>query len=347
MSTRYLAAVIDDFGAGPGPVLRELPRRVPGAGEIEVAITAASVNPIDVRRRHGYGRRLFSLIGAARLPLTLGNDFAGRVSRVGPGVFHLREGDAVFGAAPPSSHGSHANRIIVRAEHAVSQPAGVACVSLATFPYNYLTVTRAMRGAGLGDGDLAGMRVLVHGATGGLGLLALQMLRRRGALVTATGSAGRLELCRGAGAAAVIDRRREGLRVLRGAGRGFAATLNFANWDDEGALLGLLEAGATGHATTVHPMLGNLDQFGWLRGATRSLRQRHRMRTLAPSGARYAWTVFGVDRAALEELAASAATLIAPDTRTYTLADAASAYFHNEQGLPGRAVLMPDATEMA
>ena len=55
----------------------------PAAGEIEVAVAAASVNPIDVQRAQGYGRRLLSLVGAGRFPMVLGNDFAGTVTALG------------------------------------------------------------------------------------------------------------------------------------------------------------------------------------------------------------------------------------------------------------------------
>ncbi len=344
MTARYMAAAIERFGAASHPVLRDFLRRPPGAGEIEVAVEAASVNPIDVRRRSGYGQSLFALMGAARLPLILGNDFAGRVIRVGRGVSHLREGDAVFGTAPPSSRGPHANCVVVRAAHAMLQPMGKPGAELATVPYNYLTVARALAGAGLGNANLAGIDVLVHGGTGGLGMLAVQLLKRRGAAVAATGSRERLPMCRRAGASLLIDRDRDELQSLP---YRFAATLNFANWDDEGALLRLLGPNAIGHATTVHPLLANVDRHGLLLGGLASLAQKRRMRANARRGARYAWTVFGVRQAALAEMATDLPALALPKTSSYTLADAANAYLHYEKGLPGRAVLVPSAAERA
>jgi NADPH:quinone reductase-like Zn-dependent oxidoreductase len=61
----------------------EVPHRSPGPDEIHIAVEAASVNPIDVRRAAGYGRTLLSLMGGSRFPMTLGNDFAGVVATVG------------------------------------------------------------------------------------------------------------------------------------------------------------------------------------------------------------------------------------------------------------------------
>ena len=85
VSTRLVAMCLSPE-AGGGFEVREVPRRSPAADEIEIAVEAASVNPIDVRRADGYGRRLLSLVGASRFPMTLGNDFAGTVVAVGQGL---------------------------------------------------------------------------------------------------------------------------------------------------------------------------------------------------------------------------------------------------------------------
>jgi len=69
------------------------------------------------------------------------------------------------------------------------------------------------------------------------------------------------------------------------------------------------------------------------------------MRALAPRGARYAWSVFSANRAVFAELVATVGAMTLPDVRAYTLANAAGAYQHNEKRLPGRPVLIPDATE--
>src|SRR6516164_9262118 len=83
-STRLVAMCLSPE-VGGGFDVCEVPRRSPAADEIEIAVEAASVNPIDVRRADGYGRRLFSLVGASRFPMTLGNDSAGTVVAVGKG----------------------------------------------------------------------------------------------------------------------------------------------------------------------------------------------------------------------------------------------------------------------
>lgn len=340
MSKQSLAAVIDAFGGTGALKLRNLPRRAPRRGEIEVKVEASSVNPIDVRRRSGYGKTLFSLLGAARMPLVLGNDFVGIVTAVGRGVAGLREGDAVFGAMPPSSAGPHASHVVLRAEHAAPRPAGMDASVLASLPYNFLTVSRALADAGIdGGADIRGREVLVHGASGGLGLIAVRSLASRGARVTAVSGSAGIDACRQAGAAVILDRHRQPLRDLP---RHFAVTLNFANWDDEAALLRLLAPDAIGHATTVHPMLGNLDRHGLLRGGLATMRQKRQMRAMAPRGARYAWTIFAPDSRALAYLA-NHADLYADlaGHKEFSLSQVEFAHRHVEQRQPGRAVVLP------
>jgi len=337
MSTACLAT-INRFGDTFALALRPAPCPAPGSGEIVVQVEAAAINPIDVRRRDGYGRTLFSLMGAARMPLVLGNDFAGTVCAVGPGVTGLREGDAVFGAKPPSSAGTHATHVTVRAEHVCLSPPAVPAAALATLPYNFLTVTRALADAGISRDTVKGRHVLVHGATGGLGQIAVRLLHGLGAIVTAVGGCDGLEACRVGGAAELVDRQRQSLATLP---RHFAATLNFASWDDEADLLRLLAPDAAGHATTVHPLLSNFDRLGLLAGAVATLIGKRGKRRMTPNSARYAWTTFRPNPSALRALPHCAAALTPPSVKTFALAQAEQAYLHVRQRRPGRAVLLP------
>ena len=141
----------------------------------------------------------------------------------------------------------------------------------------------AVRGAGLTRESAAGKKVLVHGAAGGLGTLALQMLSAWGAKITAIARPPMRAACLQAGAAEDVDGNKELLEELR-PGCLFDATLNFATWDDDLALVRCLRVGALGHATTVHPMLGNFDKYGWLRGALRSMAEKNAHRKALPAG---------------------------------------------------------------
>ena len=192
--------------AGGGLEVREAERRQPAADEIEVAISAASVNPIDVRRAEGYGKRLLSLMGASRFPMTLGNDFSGTVVTLGPRASGFAVGDLVYGLKPVSRDGSHASHVVVKATYLRKAPPDRDLELLAALPYSFVTMWLAATAVGFTRKSAAGRTVLVHGAGGGLGRLALQMFSEWGARVTAIAKASDLQSCLEAGAAEAVDR---------------------------------------------------------------------------------------------------------------------------------------------
>ncbi len=122
--------------------------------------------------------------------------------------------------------------------------------------------------------------------------------------------------------------------------------LNFASWDDELALASRLGTHALGHATTVHPLLGNFDKLGWVRGALASARDKKAVRTAVQQRsphARYAWTIFKPDPEALAalEIGVRERRLSLPVGLQVPLEKAAAAFAHLAAGKPGRAVLLP------
>lgn len=314
----------------------------PAPGQVVVRITASAVNPIDVKRATGYGRRLLRLKGAARFPLVLGNDLAGVVEAAGSHVSQWRPGDRVVGLMPTGkAGGAHASHVAVDA--LLLRPAidRLPLEAQAVFPYTFTTLWLSLRGVGITQENAKGLRVLVHGASGGLGQLALQLLTRWGAAVTAICSTPNVELCRRLGAATVWDRTRQSLADLP---LHFDAGLNFGSWADEEALVGRLKVGARGYATVVHPLLSNFDRFGWLRGAWRSRSDLRRIGAIARAkGANYRWIVFRPDQAALDALHGFLAQdfLSLPIGISVPLSDARRAFDHVARQGGGRAVLRP------
>ena len=338
METRTALFCLGPAGKGAFEV-RQVPRRHPAADEVEIAVEAASVNPIDVRRAEGYGLRLLSLLGAGKFPMVLGNDFAGTIAAAGSRVSILRPGDRVYGLKPTSAHGSHASYVVVKSANVLPAPAGSDLQALAAMPYSFVTMWLAVRGAGLTRENAAGKRVLVHGAAGGLGTLALQMLSGWGAKITAIARPATMAACLQAGAAKVLDASKQPFVSLD---RTFDATLNFATWEDDLDLVHCLRDGALGHATTVHPMLGNFDRYGWTRGALRSFSEKKRHRAALPKGTRnYAWILFRPEAAALSDLArlVEQRHLSLPIAIRKALAQAEEAFDHVRKGRPGRALL--------
>lgn len=166
------AVRIHEFGGPEVLRLEELPAPEPGPGEALVRVEASGVNFIDIYHRTGAYK------GA--LPLTLGQEGAGVVEALGPGVDEVRVGDRV---AYASVQGAYAAQQLVPAARLVPVPAGVsaqqaAAVMLQGMTAHYL----AFSSYPLRPGDTA----LVHAAAGGLGLLLVQIARRRGARVIGT-----------------------------------------------------------------------------------------------------------------------------------------------------------------
>jgi len=126
---------------------REVPR--PAAGQVLVRVEATSVNPIDVKRAAGYGRRLLGLKGVARFPLVLGNDVAGTVEAAGAGVSRFAPGQPVFGLlATGRGGGAHASHVVVPQEQLIVAPSDVELQALAVLPYSFTTMWLAVRSSG-------------------------------------------------------------------------------------------------------------------------------------------------------------------------------------------------------
>ena len=316
----------------------------PGPGQVLVRVEATSVNPIDVKRAAGYGRRLLGLKGAAALPLVLGNDVAGVVQAVGGGVSLFSRGQPVFGLVGTGrASGAHASHVLVPQEQLVA--ASASSSSLAVLPYSFTTMWLAVMSTGLRPSNATGMNVLVNGANGGLGRLALHLLRTWGSRVTALCAQGTREDCVALGAERAVER---GPGCIESLPADYHVVLNFGSWDDDPLLASCLAADACGQATTVHPLLANFDRFGWLRGALASRRDWTKVRSLVAKRApraRYAWTVFKPDRNALDALDESVREqgLSLPVGLAVRFQDAGAAFEHVALGKAGRAVLLPSS----
>jgi NADPH:quinone reductase-like Zn-dependent oxidoreductase len=316
---------------------------VPDRFQVLVEVEAAAVNPIDVKRASGHGRRLLGLKGATRFPLVLGNDLAGVVQAVGPDVTRWQAGARVFGLLPTGPHGTHASHVVVNQDGLRTAPAGYSAGELATLPYTFTTLWLALQRLGLDAREAQGLDVLVGGASGGLGTLALQLLKHWGARVTAVCRTAHARACRDLGAEVVLDR---GSQRIASLPPRYDASLNFGAWTDEAELIGRLKPGARGHATTVHPLLASFDEHGWINGAWHARREWSRMRALVAAkgpATRYAWVVFRPESRALDALGEllSGNLLRLPVGLAVPLAEARRAFTHVAEQRPGRAVLIP------
>ncbi|KJS53543.1 NADPH:quinone reductase [Streptomyces rubellomurinus subsp. indigoferus] len=196
-----MRAISQDTAGGP-EVLRlvDAARPEPGRGEVLVRVHAAGVNPADWKTR---SRGVFA--NGATPPFTLGWDVSGVVEAVGPGVAIHRPGDEVYGMPRfPHPAGGYAEYVTAPARHFAPRPEGLSHVEAAGLPLAALTAWQAL----VDTADVRpGQRVLVHAAAGGVGHLAVQIAKARGAYVIGTASGAKHGLLRELGADETVDYR--------------------------------------------------------------------------------------------------------------------------------------------
>src|SRR5215475_3844607 len=186
------AAILD--GAKEPFRLASIPRPKPASGEVLVRIKASGVNPLDLKIRAGVAAH-----ARHPLPAILGIDLAGTVEAVGSDVSAFREGDDVYGmtGGVGGVPGSLAQYAAVDAALLARKPGNLSMREAAALPLIFITAWE-----GLVDRAhvRAGQNVLIHGGAGGVGHVAVQLARARGAKVFATGSARSLDYIRQLGA---------------------------------------------------------------------------------------------------------------------------------------------------
>jgi NADPH:quinone reductase-like Zn-dependent oxidoreductase len=192
------AIQIDAFGEPEVMKLVELERPTPAANEILVKMYAASVNPADYIIRRGGNEGLKSLL---KLPMGLGIDGAGMVEEVGSGVTEFKPGDRVYGV-PNYLDGSYTEYLAAKSDQFALMPRTLTFNEAGSLP-----ACARMAWSGMVEKAKvqAGQRVLVHGAAGGIGNLALQFAKAYGAYVIGTASAHNADFLRQLGADEVID----------------------------------------------------------------------------------------------------------------------------------------------
>jgi NADPH:quinone reductase-like Zn-dependent oxidoreductase len=197
------AIVFDHYGPPEELTLQEVPTPAPTGHEVLVSVRAAALNAADwhVMRADPFLVRLMCGLFKPRVK-RLGADVAGLVVAVGASVTRFKVGDEVFGCLPVGSWGSYAEQVCASEEILALKPPGVSFDEAAAVPLAGLTALQALRDVGQLQ---AGQKVLINGASGGVGTLAVQIAKALGGEVTAVCSSRNVGLARSLGADHVID----------------------------------------------------------------------------------------------------------------------------------------------
>ena len=195
------AVRIHAFGGSEVLQVENVARPVPAPDEILIQVYASGVNPVDWAVRQGGNDVLRPLL---KLPMTLGWDAAGIVEETGSEVTRFQKGDAVYGVPNFPGDGSYAEYCVAKASQFALKPKIVSFNEAAGVPLAGVTAWAAL----FAHGQLrAGQRVLIQGASGGVGSFAVQFAKAKGAYVIGTASAGNLEYVKQLGADEALDYR--------------------------------------------------------------------------------------------------------------------------------------------
>jgi NADPH:quinone reductase-like Zn-dependent oxidoreductase len=193
------AIVIHEFGGVEIMKTEDIAIPVPGPGEILLKLYASGVNHVDCVIRSGANESLRSIL---TLPVILGWDAAGIIEETGTGVTEFRKGDAVYGVPDFPGNGSYAEYCVAKASRFALKPESIGFNEAAAVPLAAITAWTGI----FADGKLqAGQRILIQGASGGVGSFAVQFAKAKGAYVIGMASTENVEYLRQLGADEVID----------------------------------------------------------------------------------------------------------------------------------------------
>lgn len=195
-----MRAIVQERFGGPEVLhLAQVPQPEPLPTEVLVRVHAAGVNPVDWKTRNGKGAA--AAMGA--LPFTVGWDVSGVVEQTGRGVTRFAPGDEVFGMPRfPRQAAAYAEYIVAPSRQLARKPRNLSHIEAGAVPLAALTAWQAIVDTA---GLEAGQRILIHGAAGGVGHLAVQVAKSTGATVVGTAKAAQHDFLRGLGADQLID----------------------------------------------------------------------------------------------------------------------------------------------
>lgn len=196
------AIIQDRYGSAETLALADVEKPVPAAGEVLVRVEAAALNAYDWHVMRGDPRMARLALGASRPRARIrGRDFAGRVEAVGADVRQVRPGDGVFGDLG-DANGAFAEYVCVPEALVAAKPANLTAPQAAALPLAGVTALMGLRDVGRVE---PGHRVLINGASGGVGTLAVQLAKALGATVTGVCSTRNVDLVKSLGADHVVD----------------------------------------------------------------------------------------------------------------------------------------------
>lgn len=229
------AAQIKEYGGVENIELVEVDTPVPQAGQVQVEVYAASLNPFDSIVRQGHARQMAEL----PMPATLGGDFAGVVSAVGEGVTAFTVGDKVYGSAQAlaGNSGALAEYTVTGVDNLAIAPSNITLREAASLPLVGASAIQAIKE----HMELtSGQKLFVQGGSGGIGTVAIQIAKNLGAYVAASSKTAGVDYVKGFGTDEVVDVQTQDFTTVL---RDYDAELVLVGGEDWGKLLSVVKDG--------------------------------------------------------------------------------------------------------
>ncbi|MFT6907489.1 MAG: NADPH:quinone reductase-like Zn-dependent oxidoreductase [Oleiphilaceae bacterium] len=189
---------IHQYGNSNVLAFEDAPKPTITGEDVLIRVVATSVNPVDWKIRAGYLKEMIS----HQMPLTLGWDVSGLIEAVGADVTGFKVGDAVYSRPDITRNGTYAEFVAVRESEIAYKPQTISHTEAASLPLAGITAWQVL----ITSAEIsAGQRVLIHAGSGGVGTLAIQLAKSRGAYVIATTSGKNKALVESLGADQIID----------------------------------------------------------------------------------------------------------------------------------------------
>lgn len=319
------AFFIERYGKGGGRI-GELPDPSVSANDVLVKIKAASVNLLDSKIRTGE----FKQVLPYTFPLILGNDLAGVVVRVGPGVLQFKPGDEVYARPPQDRIGTFSELISVNQDSLALKPRNVSMEQAASLPLVALTAWQVL----VECAELKkGQKVLIHAGSGGVGSIAIQLAKHLGAFVATTTSTPNVGWVKALGADVVVDYKKQDFEAVI---NNYDVVLNSLDADTLKKSLTCLKPGGqlisiSGPPT---PEFGQAQGLPWVVKQILRLLSRRIRKASHAAGIKYSFVFMRSNGAQLREISALVESgAIKPIVdKTYPLESTADALTYVEHG---------------
>lgn len=280
------------------------------ANEVLIKVHAASVNPIDVKNRSGYGAVFLNKARGVKpgdeFPLTLGRDCSGVVAEIGRGVRDIKEGDNVWTTINAVRQGTFADYVIATTDEVGLKPSNLTHIEAASIPYVATTNWSAIYAvAKIRPANALGKRALILGGSGGVGTFGIQLLKAWGVNVTVTCSENAFDLVYGLGAHHAVDYKSPNIleELLKHGQYDLIVNTIGESMEDMSVKL-IKEKAYAQYVTLVAPFIDEMEKKGLFAGGlSSSLMLFQKSRKFSALGGTYRWAFAQPNSFALKEVA--------------------------------------------